>query len=426
MWKRTRSRHWPMKFSSTTAEKNCFERAVPDRIQESQMKLNRLLLLLVAICSGVTVRAELASLFTNVAPAVALADRPSIIVIQCHGLARGDLSCYGQTNFQTPNLDRLAADGIRFTHYTGGADSAATTAALLAEKNAATGEPNLAQRLQQEGYHTGLIGEWSLGGQPWTRGFDEFVGFLDDAEAQNYFPATLWRYAPDSILDPMSNRLSAFVGREMLYPNSGGKKGQYLPELFVSAMNNFIRVNQPDAANHRRPFFLLVNLPAPRTATTGADDFPVPSDAPFSDEPWPQAAKNRAALITRLDGGIGRLFEQLAKLRLTNNVAVFFTSSSAPEKFADTNLDFLLPAGDFRDEKNSAPLPMIVDWPEKIPAGRASRLPWSAVDFAPTALAIAFTKPTDNFAGISILPNLMGAPEKIAPDSSPATPFQSQ
>jgi arylsulfatase A-like enzyme len=382
------------------------------------MKLNRLLLLLVALSSGLTVRAELASLFTNVTPTVALADRPSIIVIQCHGLARGDLSCYGQTNFQTPNLDRLAADGIRFTHYTGGADSAATTAALLAEKNpAATGEPNLAQRLQQEGYHTGLIGEWSLGGQPWTSGFDEFVGFLDDAEAQNYFPATLWRYAPDSILDPMSNRLSAFVGREMLYPNSGGKKGQYLPELFVSAMNNFVRVKQPDAANHHRPFFLLVNLPAPRTATTGADDFPVPSDAPFSDEPWPQAAKNHAALITRLDGGIGRLFEQLAKLRLTNNVAVFFTSSAAPEKFADTNLDFLLPAGDFRDGKNSVPLPMIVDWPGKIPAGRASRLPWSAIDFAPTVLGIASAKPADNFVGISILPTLIGAPEKIAPDS---------
>ena len=77
------------------------------------MKLNRLLLLLVAMFSGLTARAELASLFTNVTAAVALADRPSIIVIQCHGLARGDLSCYGQTNFQTPNLDRLAARSVR-------------------------------------------------------------------------------------------------------------------------------------------------------------------------------------------------------------------------------------------------------------------------------------------------------------------------
>ena len=382
------------------------------------MKLNRLLLLLVALSPALTVRADLASIFTNAAPAVALADRPSLIVIQCHGLARGDLSCYGQTNFQTPNLDQLAAEGVRFKRYTGGADSASTTAELLAEKNlAAAGEPNLAQRLQLAGYHTGLIGEWSLGSQPWTRGFNEFAGFLDDAEAQDYFPGTLWRYAPGGIIDPVSNRVSDFAGRETLYPNSGGKKGQYLPELFVNAMNNFVRVNRPDAANHHRPFFLLVNFPSPRTATTGADVFPVPSDAPFTDEPWPAAAKNRAALVTRVDNGIGRLFEQLKKLRLTNNLAIIFTASSAPEKFADPNLNFLLPVGDFRDPKHSrpTPLPMIVYWPGKTPAGRVSQIPWSAVDFTPTALDMAQVKPTAGLAGISILPNLLGEPGTNTP-----------
>ena len=385
------------------------------------MKFIRFLFLLAFLLGfSVSVRADLASLFTNSAPAAtATVPRPSIIFIQCHGLARGDLSCYGQTNFQTPNLDRLAANGIRFTQYTGGADSAATTAQLLAGKNTAleTGEANLAQRLQQNGYRTGLIGEWSLGGQPWTSGFDEFAGFLDDAAAQNYFPDELWRHAPASIFDPTNNRLVAFTGKEMLYPNTGGKKGQYLPELFVNAMNNFVRVNQPDAANHYRPFFLLVNFPAPRTATTGADDFPVPSDAPFTAAPWPPAAKNRAALVTRLDGGIGRLFEQLNKLKMTNNVAVFFTASAAPEKFANTNLNFLLPAGDFRVAKNPAPLPMIVNWPGKIPAGRVSDAPWSTIDFAPTALEIGFVKPVKNFAGISVLPVLTGKLGKIAPDS---------
>src|SRR5208337_1083009 len=134
-----------------------------------QMKFNRTFFLLAALQAVFTAHADLASIFTNVAPAVANARRPSIVFIQCHGLARGDLSCYGQTNFQTPNLDRLAADGIRFTQYTGGTDSADTTAQLLAGKNSAhaPGEPNLAQRLQLNGYHTGLIGEWSGGGRPW-------------------------------------------------------------------------------------------------------------------------------------------------------------------------------------------------------------------------------------------------------------------
>jgi len=374
------------------------------------MKPNRILLLLAALQFVLAAHAD---------PVPALPRRPSIIFIQCHDLARGDLSGYGQTNFQTPNLDRLAADGIRFTHYTGGADSADTTAQLLAGNNSppTNGEPNLAQCLQQNGYHTGLIGEWNIGNQSWTQGFDEFAGFLDDAAAQNYYAEALWRYAPNSIFDATNSRLINFTGKEMIYPNTGGKKGVYLPELFINAMNNFVRVNAPDAASHYRPFFLLVNFPAPRTATTGADDFPVPSDAPFTEEKWPQAARNRAALITRLDSGIGRLFEQLKKSGMTNNVAVFFTSSSAPEQFADTNLDFLLPAGDFRDAKNPAPLPMIVNWPGTIPAGRVNQAAWSAIDFAPTALGIASVKPADNFTGISLLPVLTDERKEAAPDS---------
>ena len=381
------------------------------------MKYHRLLFLIAALQSVFTAHAGLAAIFTNAAPAAANARRPSIIFIQCHGLARGDLGCYGQTNFQTPNLARLAAGGVRCTHYTGGADSAATTAELLAGKNSplAEGEANLAQRLRAGGYHTGLIGEWGLAGRPWTQGFDEFAGFLDDAEGMNYYSDFVWRYAPRSILDGTNLNLADYTGKEEIYPNLGGKKGQYLPELLVNAMDNFIRINAPDAANRWRPFFLLVDFPAPRTATGGADEFPVPSDAPFTGEAWPQAAKNRASLVTRLDGGIGRLFEQLEKSKMTNNFAVFFTSSSAPEKFVGTNLDFLLPAGDFRAAKKSAPLPMIVSWPEKISAGRVSDAPWSAVDFAPTALEIGFVKPVTNFAGISVWPVLLGAPGTNAP-----------
>ncbi len=385
------------------------------------MKLNRVLPLLAALSAVFTAHADLAALLTNVAPATATPPPrlPSIIFIQCHDLARGDLSCYGQTNFQTPNLDRLAADGIRFTHYTGGADSAATTVQLLAGNNSAptNGELNLAQRLQQNGYHTGLIGEWNGGNQPWTRGFDEFAGFLDDASAQNYFADALWRYAPNSIFDFTNSRMIAFMGKEMIYANTGGKKGVYLPELFINAMNNFVRVNAPDAASHYRPFFLLVNFPMPRSATLGADDFPVPSDAPFTEEKWPQAAKNRAALITRLDAGIGKLFEQLKTLGMTNNVAVFFTASSAPEKFANTNLNFLLPSADFRNANKPAALPMIVNWPGTIPAGRVNHAAWSAIDLAPTALNIAFVKPADNFTGISLLPILTGEKKEAAPDS---------
>ena len=384
------------------------------------MKLNRLSFLFAGLISAATAHADLAALFTNVPPArTTLPRRPSIIFIQCHDLALGDLSCYGQTNFQTPNLDRLAQDGLRFTHYTGSADSATTTAQLLAGKISAPapGEPNLAQRLQQNGYHTGLIGEWTLDRQPWLHGFDEFAGFLDDAEAQNYYPEALWRYAPNSIFDPTNNRLTTYLGKESLHPNAGGQQGQYLPDLFAKAMVNFVRNNEPDRANHFRPFFLLVNFPAPRTATTGADDFPVPSDAPFTGERWPQAAKNRAALITRLDDGLGRLLEQLNKSKWTNSVAVFFASSCAPEKFADTNLNFLLPPDNFRAAPPPAPpiLPLIVNWPGWAPAGRVSHLTVSVLEVAPTVLDIAYAKPVSGLAGISLLPTLLGKSGTNAP-----------
>lgn len=339
--------------------------------------------------------------------------RPSIIFIQCHGLGYGDLSCYGQTNFQTPNLDRLAAEGMRFENYSGGTNLTQTLARLMSGKNSG-GVMRAAQLLQQFGYHTGLIGEWTLGAQPWTQGFDEFAGFLNDEDGRNYFSDYIWRFAPKSIMDETNQIMRDFAGREMIYPNTGGQKGQYLPEVLVNATLNFIRINQPDPFNNFRPFFLLANLPAPRSAMAGADDFPVPSDAPFSDEPWPPAAKNRAALITRLDGGIGRLFEQLENLRMTSNVAIFFTSDAPPEKFANTNLNFLRPNGNPADKNNSR-LPMIVRWPGMVPAGKVSAKNWDARDVLPTLADVLRTQTPEKTEGKSILAVLRGAEKNDSP-----------
>ncbi len=392
------------------------------------MKLNRPFVLFAALLQFVpAIRAEnesLASIITNAgknAPVrTAIPRRSSIIWIACHGLGCGDLSCYGQTNFQTPNLDRLAAEGTRFTEYRAAGDELPLAqAALMAGKHAALapGESTLAARLRSAGYHTGLLGEWTLGAQPWTQGFDEFAGFLNEQEAKNYYSDFIWRYAPNSIYDETNQTLTAFTGRETIYENTGGQKGRYLPDVFMSAAANFVRVNQPDFANHYRPFFLLVNLPAPRSAMAGKDDFPVPTDAPFSGESWPQAAKNRAALVSRLDEGVGRLLDQLKKLGMTNNVAIFLTGAVAPEKFADTNLNFLKVSGEVRGGDSEARLkvPMIVRWPDHVPAGRVSKQPWSAPDFAPTALQIAYAKPAASFSGISMLPALLGEPGTNTP-----------
>jgi len=360
--------------------------------------------------------AQLSFVFTNQPPQV-LPRRPSIILIVADGLGHGDLSCYGQTKFQTPNLDRLAAEGIRFTsYYAGDAASSPSRAALLLGRDSehlrqrpdanvpqAASEVTVGQLLKQSGYHTGLIGEWNLGsdgigGAPWLSGFDEFAGYLDPNDESNYYADYIWRYAPQSILTT-NNQKEDFAGKEMIYPNTGGQKGQYIPDLFTKAALNFVKNNQPDPFNRYRPFFLMLNYKIP-----GAGRGAVPTDAPFSSEPWPQPEKNKAAMIARLDGYVGQLLEQLQNLGLTNNVVIFFTSDTGPQNGAGADPNF------FKSiiASNSLRVPMIVRWPDKIPAGQVSAYSWTASDFLPTAADIALTKATANIDGCSVLPTLLG------------------
>jgi len=379
--------------------------------------------------------AQAQTIFTNAAPRP-MPRRPSIILIVADGLGYGDLSCYGQTKFQTPNLDQLAAGGVRFTsYYAGDAASSPSGAALMLGRDSghltqrsdadvplAADDITVAQILKRSGYHTGLIGEWDLGGDgtsgaPWSKGFDEFAGYFDPGDAENYYADFIWRYAPKSILNPTNNQREDFIGREMLYPNTGGNRGQYIPDLLTKAALNFVQINQPDAFNHYRPFFLLLEYTTLRantaeTARTG-NGMQVPTDAPFSSEPWPQPEKNRAAMIARLDGHLGQLLEQLHKLGMTNNTVIFFTSDTGPHREGGVDPKFFQSAGPFRGMggnlyEGGLRVPMIAHWPGRIPAGQVSDFTWAAWDFLPTATDIALTRSPTNVDGISVLPALLG------------------
>jgi arylsulfatase A-like enzyme len=362
--------------------------------------------------------------FSNTAP-TAIPRRASIILVVADGLGCGDLSCYGQTQFQTPNLDKLAAEGMRFTnYYAGAAAESSARAALVLGKDAghlrqradadiplAPDEITVAQMLQQSGYHTGLIGEWNLGdenssGAPWKKGFDEFAGYFDANDAANFYAAYMWRLIPNETYDesynsPINGHWREWnkadglptPGREMIYENTQGKN-QYIPDLLTKAALSFIQINQPDQFNRYRPFFLLLNYKIP-----GDGKSQVPTDAPFSEENWPQPAKNKAAMITRLDGYIGQLKEQLQKLGMTNNAAVFFTSATVPQKNGAVNPKFFHSIV----SSNSLRVPMIVCWPDRIPAGRVSDFKWSAKDFLPMAAEIGYAKTPEGIDGISIL-----------------------
>jgi arylsulfatase A-like enzyme len=387
---------------------------------------NRLCRLWLALAiAGVSLGADAQSAFTNNPPRV-LPRRASIILVVANGLGYGDLSCYGQTNFQTPNLDKLAADGIRFTNYQAGAaaDSPAFAALMLGKNSGhlrqradadillAADEITVAQMLHQSGYHTGLIGEWNLGdenssGAPWKKGFEEFAGYLNAGDAANSYADYMFRCTPASSYDKASGKWvdwdstkqgPSTGGREMIYANTQGKN-QYIPDLFTKAALNFMKLNQPDPFNHYQPFFLLLNYKIP-----GDGKSLVPTDAPFSEEPWPQPARNKAAMIARLDGYIGQLTEQLQKLGMTNNVAIFFTSTMVPDKTGAVNPVFFHSV----TSTNDARVPMIIRWPRAVPAGVVSGFKWSAQDFLPTAAQIAFTKPPKGTSTNSVVPALLG------------------
>ena len=242
----------------------------------------------------------------------------------------------------------------------------------------APGEITVAQILKQSGYHTGLIGEWDLGddatgGAPWKKGFDEFAGYFDPTDAENFYADYIWRYAPGSFLNPTNNQKEDFVGKEMLYPNTGGKKGQYIPDLYTKAALNFVKNNQPDQFNHYRPFFLLLNYKIP-----GAGTGPVPTDAPYSDEPWPQPQKNKAAMIARLDGYIGQLLEQLQKLGMTNETVIFFTSDTGPKQGGGVDPRFFQSIV----SSNSLRVPMIVSLAGEDPRRKGQRVCLDGLGFS--------------------------------------------
>lgn len=381
----------------------------------------------VVLAGASAARADLVSLFTNNPPAAPQPRRPCIILIVADGLGYGDLSCYGQTKFQTPNLDRIAAEGVRFTNYCAGdAASSSALAALLIGRDSrhlpsrtdvdvplAADAVTVAQALKTCGYRTCLIGEWNLGndssaGAPWRKGFDDFAGYFDPTDAENFYADYLWRYIPRDHLNPTNHQMESFAGRESLYLNLDGKKGQYVPDLFTQVALNFCRSHEPNRFNHHQPFFLLLHYKIPGTGASA-----VPTDAPYSEEPWPQPAKNRAAMISRLDSFIGQLLEQLKKPGLSNNTAVFVTSDTGPQRQDGVDPGLFQSAGPFRGGRGELyegglRVPMLAWWPGRIPAGRISDFTWAAWDFLPTAMDIALVPAPANLDGISVRPVLLG------------------
>lgn len=359
--------------------------------------------------------------------------RPSILFILADDLGYGDLSCYGQTKFATPNLDKLAAGGMRFTDfYAGSTVCSPSRAALLLGQH--TGhleirgngegltvhpeEMSLSQWLKHTGYRTCLLGKWGLvnhsnqPGLPERMGFDEVLAYLSNSDAHDYYAEHLWRYDP-----PNLTRTEAFEGLVQFPNNAGARHGTYVPDQLTESALRFTKYAKPDQFNRHRPFFLFLSYPTPHANNeegrrTG-NGMQVPTDAPYSNEPWPAPEKNKAAMIARMDGDIGRIVEQLRQQKVLDNTIIIFTSDNGPHAEGGVNPKYLNSSGPFRGHKRDLTeggirVPLIVHWPARIAAGQVSAHVGAFWDFLPTLAELAYTDPPKDTDGISFAPTLQG------------------
>jgi arylsulfatase A-like enzyme len=353
--------------------------------------------------------------------------KPNIILILADDLGYGDLGCYGQKKIKTPNLDKFAAEGIRFTDaYAGSTVCAPSRCTLMiglhtghgrirgnGNKGLKAEDVTVAEVLKSAGYHNVLFGKWGLGdvgspGVPQKKGFDEFAGYLNQTHAHDYYTDHLFRYAPK------------FDGEMRLPENWDGKKGKYIPDLLTNAAINFIRFNEPNPRNPREPFFLFLSTIIPHAndeegKRTG-NGMQVPSDAPYSDEAWPQVEKNKAAMITRLDSSVGAILETLKRSHLENNTLVLFSSDNGPHQEGGVDPKFFNSSGPLRGIKRDLyeggiRVPLMARWPGMIKPRQTSSEICAFWDFLPTVAELAGTKPPPNLDGISIAPTLLGTPQ---------------
>ncbi|MEX2137956.1 MAG: arylsulfatase [Pirellulales bacterium] len=353
----------------------------------------------------------------NVAPVAGqeAARRPNVILITADDLGYGDLSCYGQKNFSTPHLDRLAREGIRFTQaYAGSTVCAPSRCSLMtglhtgharirgnAKVSLRDDDITIAEVLKPAGYRTAHIGKWGCAtpgsaGEPHKQGFDHWFGYVTNTEAHNYYPAFLWKNGERFELD---NKVERGVSTN---------KATYTPELFTADAMQFIEKNKSS------PFFLYLGYTQPHANNeAGKAGMEVPDYGEYANKDWPDAQKGRAAMIAYLDRDIGRIIQRLKELKIDENTVVMFSSDNGPHKEGGSDAEFHNSNGPLRGIKRDLydggiRVPLIVRWPGKVNRGQTSDHLCAHWDLLPTIAEIAGIEPPSETDGISFYPTLLG------------------
>jgi|AntAceMinimDraft_11_1070367.scaffolds.fasta_scaffold09562_3 arylsulfatase A-like enzyme len=361
-------------------------------------------------------------------------NKPNVIYILADDLGYGDLGCYGQQKISTPNIDRLANDGMLFTqHYAGSTVCSPSRSSLLTGQHTGhtpirgnkkikgkgnfplpRGTKTIGHILKEQGYVTGAFGKWGLGypgsdGAPLKQGFDYFYGYNNQTLAHNHYPYHLW----------VDNQ------KIMLKGNKGSSKEQYAPTLIQQRALSFIDQNKD------RPFFLFyattlphAELAAPKSYMEkykgkllpekpykGIDGGLKYRQGDYGSQEHPHAAF--AAMISLLDHQVGEIMDKVKSLGLENNTIIIFTSDNGPHKEGGGDPDYFNSNGIYRGYKRDLyeggiRVPMIVKWKNKIKKRAITNHISAFWDLMPTLTDLVSAKTTDGLDGISFLPTLLG------------------
>ena len=348
--------------------------------------------------------------------------QPNIIYILLDDAGYGDLSCYGQKKFQTPNIDRLAREGMKFTnHYSGSTVCAPTRSVIMSGLH--TGHTpsrgnreiqpvgqfpipaatfTIAEALKKAGYATGAFGKWGLGnpgseGDPVNQGFDRFFGYNCQRNAHTYYPTWLFDNLQKIKLNGETYAHDLIMDRAVEWIDNH-HKAPFFCFLPVTIPHAAMHVPEKYAAPFRRKFPEFEN----KVGRYG-------NNRPFARNP----AAQFAGMMTALDHGIGRVLKSLEKYGIEENTIVLLSSDNGPHREGGHMPDYFNSNGGLRGHKRDLyeggiRCPLLVRWPGKVKAGSTSDHISAHWDLFPTFCELAGTETPRNLDGISFLPTLLG------------------